>query len=332
MDAFQKKTLKTSRGYTYTYYVSEGDKSLPVLFFQHGWPDHAEMWKDVAGPLRSLNHPIIIPDMLGYDGTDKPTDPAEYKWDGMTKDLIDIVDAEGHQKLVSIGHDWGAGCAARMYHYHPDRVAGLILMNVPYVAPSREKFDLDALNSLTETLFGAPLQAYWYLFTAPDGPALLKAHADRVYHILHGQGETMKKFFCVPGAFRDYLEKGGPEIPLRPYADDPAAKKAFVDRMTRDGFEGPQCWYKSMVENHQHDVDKNLPAAVDKVNVPTLYIGCKEDFVCRPELMFAEKEKGLLPHLEESPMLDSAHWCTSEKPKDVVKSMEPWLKKTFAKN
>jgi len=48
MDAFEKKTLKTSRGYTYTYYTSDGDKSLPALFFQHGWPDHAQMCKQTC--------------------------------------------------------------------------------------------------------------------------------------------------------------------------------------------------------------------------------------------------------------------------------------------
>lgn len=43
MDVFQQKTLKTSRGYTYTYYKADGDESLPTLLFQHGWPDHAEV-------------------------------------------------------------------------------------------------------------------------------------------------------------------------------------------------------------------------------------------------------------------------------------------------
>ena len=106
MDAYSKKTLKTSRGYQYTYYTHEGDRSLPTLLFLHGWPDNAAMWKDVAGPLQSLGHPMIIPDMLGYDGTDKPTDPAAYKWDGMTQDLIEIADKEGAKNIVSIGHDW----------------------------------------------------------------------------------------------------------------------------------------------------------------------------------------------------------------------------------
>ena len=156
MDRYQKKTLKTSRGYTYTYYVAQGDRNLPPLFFQHGWPDHAAMWEKVATPLRSSNHPIIIPDMLGYDGTDKPTDPAAYKWDVMTQDLTEIIDAEGYWKFISIGHDWGSVSAARLYNYHPDRVVGLVLLNVVYMAPMRNGFDLDATNEITEEVLGYP--------------------------------------------------------------------------------------------------------------------------------------------------------------------------------
>ncbi|KAF2641157.1 alpha/beta-hydrolase [Massarina eburnea CBS 473.64] len=332
MDGFQKKTLKTSRGYTYNYYLSEGDKSLPVLVFQHGWPDHAEMWKDVAGPLRSLNHSIIVPDMLGYGGTDKPTDPTAYKWDVMTKDITEIVDAEGHEKLVSIGHDWGAGCASRLYNFYPNRVVGLVLLNVPYSMPSREPFNLDAVCKMTEQVFGFPLFSYWYLLTAPDSPTVLKAHVDKLFNAMHGEGDTMKKMFCTPNALRNYLENEGPEIPLRSYARDPAFKKEFVDRMTRDGFGGPLCWYLATVENHQYNTTKDLPKEVDTVNVPTLYIGCKEDVVCRPEGMIPAKAAGLLPHLEESPLVDCAHWCAYEKPEEIVKNMEPWLKKTFGKN
>jgi soluble epoxide hydrolase/lipid-phosphate phosphatase len=162
MDEFQKKTLKTSRGYTYTYYTADGDRSLPTLFFQHGWPDEAAMWAGVASRIRSSSkYPIIIPDLLGYGGTDKPTDPAEYKWDVMTKDLIDIIDNENVDKVISIGHDWGSGCASRVYSYHPDRVAGLVNLNVPYHAPGRERMNLDAANAITEKIFGYPQLMYW---------------------------------------------------------------------------------------------------------------------------------------------------------------------------
>jgi len=122
---------------------------------------HLYVGKGVATLLRKTNHPIIIPDLLGYDGTDKPTDPAEFKWDVMTKDLMDIIDAEKVDKVISIGHDWGSACASRLYNYHPNRVAGCIFLNVAYQTPAREPFDLDATNKMTEQIFGYGIFHYW---------------------------------------------------------------------------------------------------------------------------------------------------------------------------
>jgi soluble epoxide hydrolase/lipid-phosphate phosphatase len=331
MDSFEKKTLKTTRGYTYTYYTSEGDKSLPTLFFQHGWPDHAAMWKDVASPLRSTRHPMIIPDLLGYDGTDKPTDPAEYKWSLMTQDLIEIIDTEKADKVISIGHDWGSACACRLYNYHPDRVAGLVLLNVAYQAPSRNPFSLDAVNKMTEQAFGYPIFSYWYLFTADDGPAVLKNNLGRLFDAMHSSDATMKQLFTGPDAMREYLINGGMDIELRPYAKDPEFKKAFIDRFSRDGFEGPLCWYRATVDQQQFESDKVLTEEVDRVNVPTLYIGAKRDPVCRPEGMYSHIKAGLLPQLEQAEMVDAAHWVAYEVPTEIVSRIENWLKKTYAK-
>lgn len=331
MDAFKKKTLKTSRGVTYTYYTSDGDKSKPTLVFQHGWPDNAHMWKDVAGPLRSTNHPMIIPDLLGYDGTDKPINVEAYTFDLITKDLIDICDQEGAQNIISVGHDWGAACAARLYNYYPKRVVGLCIHNVGYIPPLRQPFDLDTVNAVTTEAFGYPTYDYWHLFTADDGPAVLKQHVERLYVLLHSQGaDNMKRFFCTDNALRHELEIGeAKDLVLRPYAQDPAFKKAFIDRMTRDGFEGPQNWYKSFKDNYQHAIEKNLPVENDTVNVPTLYIGATQDSVCRPESMIPAIQAGLLPHLEQSSMIEAAHWTAYEAPGQVVERMEPWLRKHY---
>lgn len=329
MDAFDKKTLKTTRGLNYTYYTANGDKSLPVLFFQHGWPDHAALWQKIADPLRSTNHPIIVPDMLGYDGTDKPTEVTQYKWDVMVPDLMEIIDAEGHEKAVSIGHDWGSACASRLYNYYPDRVVGLINLNVAYMPPGRQPFDIDAHNKFTTQVFGAPLLSYWSVFAAPDGPELLKNNLDRIYQAMHGAGDTMVKMFTSTNAMREYLTHGGSPITLRSYAEDAEFKKAFMDRFSRDGFEGAQCWYRAMQENHQYEADKNLPEDRDKVNVPVLYIGATGDAVCRPEALIPSVQQGLLPHLEQAEMIEAGHWVPYEKPQEAVERIEPWLKKHF---
>lgn len=288
------------------------------------------MWKGIATPFRSTKHTVIIPDLLGYDGTDKPTDPTEYKWDSMTTDLIEIINEEKVDKVISIGHDWGSVCASRLYNYYPDRVVGLVLLNVGYLAPGREPFDLDTATKMTEQAFGYPIFSYWYLFAAEDGPAILKANLERLYPALHGAGDAMKRYFTVPNAMREYLTNGGDEIELRSYAKDANFRQAFIDRMSRDGFEGPQCWYRATVEQKQYEADKNLPKSADKVEVPVLYFGAKGDAICRPEAMYEYIQAGMLPKLEQAEMIDAGHWVPYEAPDKVVDGVEQWLKKHFA--
>ena len=327
MDAFQKKTLKTSRGHTYTYYVADGDKSLPTLIFHHGWPDHAAMWKDVATGLRPLSHPMIIPDMLGYDGTDKPTDPAEYQFKKMTKDIIEIADAEAARNIVSIGHDWGSSAASRLYNHYPDRVVGLINLNVVYMPPTGDEFNLEKFNAMTKERLGRPIFSYWQVNADKDGHQILHDNLERTFRVLHGAGTTMVEILTTPGVYKDYLINGGHELELRKY---PEFKKTFIDRMTRDGFEGPQCWYRATCENYQTASDKELPRDRMVVKVPALYIGAKDDPVCPPEIMIPYKQQ-LLPQLEEAELIDAAHFIPYEAPEEVVKRIAPWLKKTFGK-
>lgn len=336
MEGYNQKTLKTSRGYTYTYYVSDSshkiDPSLPPLLFSHGWPDDARMWKSIADKLRKLPFKLIIPDLLGYSGTSKPTDPAAYKYDGMTKDITEILDAEGAKKVISIGHDWGCVVAARVYNYYPERVTGVVLLNVVYLPPSKDKFDLDATNAVTKEAFGYPIYMYWHFFTSPEAPKLLKEKVGRLYSALHAKGATsMRDFFCNANAFPDYLNSDSPVPEVREYAQDPEFKKYFIERLSRDGFEGPQNYYISFKNNIQWECDSQLPAENAKVDVPLLYIGCTQDAVCRPEAMAGAKQAGLVPDLEEAPLVDCAHWSPYEKPDEMAAPIADWLQRRFMK-
>jgi soluble epoxide hydrolase/lipid-phosphate phosphatase len=146
---------------------------------------------------------------------------------------------------------------------------------------------------------------------------------------MHGTAETIKHFFTGPNAMREYLLNGGIEIELRSYAQDPEFKQDFIDRFTRDGFEGAQCWYKANTENHQYESDKNLPEGAEKVNVPMLYMGAKDDAVCRPEAMIPAIKGGLVPHLEQANMIDAAHWTPYEASEEVAGNIRGWLQKHY---
>ena len=106
MDPNAFKSVTVSRGYKYSYYLVHAQKGKPYLLFCHGFPSTSRDWQDITPHFQSKGYGLVGPDLLGYGGTDKPADPAEYVSSKMCKDMVDILDAEGIQQVVVIGHDW----------------------------------------------------------------------------------------------------------------------------------------------------------------------------------------------------------------------------------
>ncbi|KAI1394614.1 alpha/beta-hydrolase [Hypoxylon fuscum] len=327
MDSHRRKTLKTSRGLTYTYYVSESPSSKPTLLLQHGFPDDACMWKGIASKL--TRYRLVVPDLLGYSGTSKPTEPSAYSYAYQAQDLLEILDAEGIEKVISVGHDFGAVVAQRFYNYNPTRVEAVILLNVGYLLPSADPPNLEKSNAHLEKLFGYPALAYQEFFIADEASALLNANPDRLYQAMHSAPKDwMKETWCTRGNIRKWLQDKTQTVELLGYAQDPALRQAFVERFRRDGFEGPLCYYKATNSNVQYDASKDIKKQDLVVRVPMLYIACTRDPVCRPEFMIPAKEGGFLPDLEEA-VVDSGHWCPLESPNEVAELMISFLERRF---
>lgn len=109
MDALTERTVQTTRKYTYRYYASTSSSPPPkhTILFCHGFPDSAALYQYMVPALLKLGVRLIIPDLIGYGGTSKPEDPAEYTWDGQSQDLNDILAKEGVEgNIIVLGHDW----------------------------------------------------------------------------------------------------------------------------------------------------------------------------------------------------------------------------------
>ena len=106
LDAKKYKKTTVSRGLSYNYYFSPARDNKPTLLFAHGFPSTSADWAGVVAVLEPEGYGIIVPDMLGYAGTDRPVDPAMYVGTGIARDLVDLLDAEGVEKAVFVGHDW----------------------------------------------------------------------------------------------------------------------------------------------------------------------------------------------------------------------------------
>lgn len=117
MDTLQEKHLDTKRGFQYRYYVSPvGDTTKLTLLLLHGWPDSALLWQYVVPYLTPLKLKILVPDLLGYGGTSKPTSPELYDYRRIAEDVSEILDAENIGKVIPIGHDFGCWFTFRFQH------------------------------------------------------------------------------------------------------------------------------------------------------------------------------------------------------------------------
>ena len=332
MDALEERTMVVSRGLTYRYYVSRcatTSSSEPPLLLHHGFPDTAHLWSPVLPWLAALPNRCIIPDLLGFGGTSKPVDARMYAYHLMEQDLVEILDAEGVDKVVSIGHDHGSGSAARFYNHAPDRTAGLILLNVGYQPPNKEEeFDLDAVNAYATKAFGYPIFEYWNFLTAPDASVVLEDNLERLWDCAHaGTFEAKRNRYCVPGAMREYLTNHSiPRIETKPYASDAKLKKRWMAQFRDGGLRGPLCWYTSRTRNIQYNSDQKIRDSHVKVTVPTLFIGCDEDVVCRMEMINGPRDAGLLPDLTIETMKGMGHWPMYERPEQTAEIITRFLK------
>jgi hypothetical protein len=102
------KDVTTSRGLHYSYYFSAPNQGKPTVLLVHGFPSLAVDWHPQITHFKQLGYGLIVPDQLGYGGTDKPKESSAYVHSLLAKDMVDILDHEKAANVVAIGHDWCA--------------------------------------------------------------------------------------------------------------------------------------------------------------------------------------------------------------------------------
>jgi len=81
-DEIEEKLIKTNGIKLHTVMIGEG----PPLVLLHGFPDFWYGWKSVISGLKS-KFKLIIPDMRGYNLSDKPEGVEKYKIEILVEDI-----------------------------------------------------------------------------------------------------------------------------------------------------------------------------------------------------------------------------------------------------
>ena len=111
------------------HYVTAGDG--PLLILLHGFPDFWFSWRRQL-PVLARHFTVVAPDQRGYNETDKPG--WGYSVDVLVADLIELIQALGHERAMLAGHDWGGAVAWATAIARPHRVSRLAVLNSPHPA------------------------------------------------------------------------------------------------------------------------------------------------------------------------------------------------------
>jgi soluble epoxide hydrolase / lipid-phosphate phosphatase len=104
----------TSRGHTYSYYRYVSTTGKPTILFLHGFPSTHRDWISQIDHFKAEGYGIVAPDLLGYGKTSAPEDVKEYKIQGITQDVINVLDACKVERAISVAHDWYASLVPLM--------------------------------------------------------------------------------------------------------------------------------------------------------------------------------------------------------------------------
>lgn len=115
---------------TSIHYVTVGEGPLVVMV--HGFPDYWYTWRDQMEALAAAGYRVAAMDTRGYNLSDQPERVEEYALPLLVEDVISVIDDQGAGRAIVVGHDWGGMIAWNVAMQHPDRLAGLIVLNLPH--------------------------------------------------------------------------------------------------------------------------------------------------------------------------------------------------------
>src|SRR5437588_2730563 len=118
--------------------VAAGPRDGPVLWLLPGYTEFWYGWRKQIEPLATAGFRVIAPDQRGYNLSSKPRGVASYALTELVSDVIAIADQLGQRKIFLAGHDWGAAVAWSTALLHPQRVAKLVVLNVPHPSVMRK--------------------------------------------------------------------------------------------------------------------------------------------------------------------------------------------------
>ncbi|TFG06229.1 MAG: alpha/beta hydrolase [Promethearchaeota archaeon] len=254
------------------------------LILLHGFPEFWYCWKDIIPGLKH-GFKMIIPDMRGYNLSDKPKGVENYTLDLLVEDIKGLCEALELDKFYLAGHDWGGVVAWGFAEKYPELLKKLIILNAPHPIIFR--------NLLMKNKDKAQRKASGYIFKflQPGGETFLFEKDFQALKLaVFGMARNKE-------AFNDF------------------DKQKYVEAWSQPGaITAAVNYYRASVgERAKMDEWTGI------IKVPTLVIHGMKDMALTPKILV-----GLEEFVEDLTIMkseNSSHWILVDDPKLVISSI-----------
>jgi pimeloyl-ACP methyl ester carboxylesterase len=309
------------------YYETGPKLGTPVVFC-HGFPELAFSWRHQLKACEAAGRRAIAPDQRGYGLTSRPETVEAYDIAHLTDDMCRLLDHLGLEQAVFCGHDWGGIVVWQMGLLHPDRTAGVIGVNTPFMPRGQR----DPIATMRERL-GEEMYIVHFQKPGEADAVLARDVAKTMAFFLRrpiaatgevGAGLATERKPGDPSVFPlvNILQAYDPAFDPREQFLAPEELAVFVDTFTRTGFTGGINWYRNFTRNW-----RLAEGAAQQVTVPSLMVMAELDAVLPPSA--ADGMEAFVPDLEKALIRGSGHWTQQEKPRETSGVILDWLGRRF---
>jgi haloalkane dehalogenase len=276
------------------HYVDEGEGDPVVLL--HGNPTWGFLYRNFVGPLVASGRRVIIPDMIGFGLSEKPTREHAHTLDGHTANLTALMRLLDLKRIALVCHDWGGPTGLSFAMSNPERIRALTVMSTwAWPLPPAE---------FHTRIFP------WRMMHAPlVGPYLLGKH----------------KALAGRGVYLSVVDRE------KFAADAQAAYEAVLpDTSSRLLTWVWPRWIPLDREARAHRRFEWLEKKLADCTLPAMIIWGREDDVF-DAATFAERFKRLIPHAEGPHMVTGRHFLQEDSGAEIAQLLVSFLDRIDAK-
>lgn len=111
------------------HYLDEGPPDAEPVLLLHGEPSWSYLYRHMIPILAAAGHRIVVPDLIGFGKSDKPTRIGDYTYARHVAWLQALVDQLDLREITLFGQDWGSLTGLRLAAENDERFARIVIGN-----------------------------------------------------------------------------------------------------------------------------------------------------------------------------------------------------------